>query len=341
MKCVKGYALLSLGCKAIQGFLKGTSCIVLLSAGMYGCKSTPKAQDKPAEVKRQQQGLQEEAIDLDIGLSASADRKSFTHSFSNNPFTSKVWNWKKYASAARKIEKKWRQDKKNLQLLVNLIGAERLARVSIAKLLRRLHTLGKLVKEKSLGDNIPEEAFLEVGIAALEQNQPGLANTLLDKLTVSKNSRIRAGAFNALGVQALREDRTAEAVRNWKEAIKVVPNYEASMLNLGMISLKHGRFEDARSYLGVVSDDWFAQSGILVASRLMGDLEVTAELCRVLVKKHPKHMPIHFNCGIHEWQSNQDKNKAKQLINQALDMKVGPQAWSNHAFRVLDEIAKK
>lgn len=318
--------------------------ICLSSLFIYSCKTTSDGEnssESKAQGLKKEEAPEQNSFDLNLGLSSSADRKSFTQSFSNNPFTSKVWNSKKYAIEARKLEKKWKKDRKNINLLVELIGLERVARVSISKLLKRLKVLGKLVKEKSLGDSIPEKAFLHLGIAAVEQNQPGLANILLDKLTQSKDLRVRAGAFNALGVQSLREGRIAEAVKNWKSALKSISNYEASVLNLGMTSLQYGRFEDARSYFEVVGDDWFAQSGLLVASRLMGDLEITAELCRVLMAKKTKHMPIYFNCGVHEWQSNQNKEKAKQLINKALDMKVGPQAWSTHAFKVLDELSKK
>ena len=271
-----------------------------------------------------------------------ADMKNYTHSLSNNKLTSRLANLGKARAIAKRLSAAPKENSSDsIKNLKSLIAVERIGGADVSRLTKHLQRLADLTYKKTKnvsGIKVSEAARLEVGIAALEKKDYSLAFFYFDELLASKNKRIIAGAYNGLGLLAMFEGRIPEAVENWQMALKSVSDYESALLNLGFMSLKFGHVESAKRFLTQLSDDWFAKSGLIVANRLMGSLGEASKLCNELVAKHPNHKPILFNCGVHEWQSNQNIPKAKKLISNALRQNGGPSEWDAQGEKVLGAI---
>lgn len=278
-----------------------------------------------------------EVDDSDLGT--YADSKSLVQSLSNNPMTSRTINRNKVKGATSKFSKTTKGTKaQNIEHYEDLIAIERVAGVSTFRLLSHLKGLAESTVSGKAGDLLSENARLEVGLGALQQRQYSMASFFFEGLFQAKNKRVRAGAYNGMGIIALNENRVPEAAEYWRQALKEVAGYEASLLNLGFISLKFGHFESALRYLSRLSKDWFAQSGLLVASRLTSKTGETAKLCSRLLQTNASHKPTAFNCGIHEWQSNNNIAKAKKLISKALNLRGGPPDWDQSGYRILEKV---
>ena len=265
--------------------------------------------------------------------------KSLVLSLENNKMTSRIIDRSRAGAVTQRFSKLVKGNRQQIeQQYEDLIAAERMAGVSVERLLSHLKSLGTASVTGKVRKRISEKARLEVALAALEQGRHSLALFLLEGLITATNRRIRAGAYNALGVIALEDGRTPEAAELWKRALKEASGYHAAILNLGFINLKFGHFATARQYLSMISGDWFARSGLLVASRLTNRSGDTANYCAELLRTKPSDKAIAFNCGIHEWQSNSNLKMARKLISQALNLRGGPPSWEESGYRILEQM---
>ena len=303
----------------------------------------------------------------DDGIGGNVDRRSFTSSLSNNPLTSRTISPSAARSVASRLaesvagfskgasKKSSRDDDDSnsgtsetsvanirAQYLA-VFAAQRLGEVPIETMMRMARSAAQTLEARAAVGNTPDRnigdaAKLELGLAALRQRRFGLAAFFLDEGVASKNRRVKAGALNGLGLLALGEGRVPEAVTHWKDALKAVPNYEASVLNLAFVSLKFGAIEEAGRYLARITGDWFVEYGQQVTSRLSGNLGEATSLCSKLSDQFKSHRAIAFNCGVHEWQSNNNVSGARKLMSAALAMKGGSPEWERSGQKSLETL---
>ena len=314
--------------------------IYILIALQGGCKSTPSSKSGSGGLDTAKSS---EPASPDIfGAEDSGPIRTgstYIHSLSNNPMTSRIAAVNKASAYANKLSQQARGPKgQTISNYESLIAAERIARVPINRLLNHMRRLAEITRQGTKHQRVSELARLEIAIAAVQQNQYGMATFLLNDLKNAKNKKVKAGAFNAIALLAMRDGRIPEAVEYWKQSLKAHSSYVPALLNLGFISLMFGHFEATKKFLSQVEGDWFAESGLLVAHRLMNETQETSQLCTKLLKSRPKHKPTLFNCGVHEWQSNKNIAKAKQLISKALNTRGGPTSWDNRGYKVLESV---
>lgn len=311
--------------------------ILFIAMSVQHCTTTSSSKSGKSSSGNFSKSKETDVDDEDLGT--YADSKSLVQSLSNNSMTSRLINRNKAKGATSKFSKTTKGTKaQNIDHYEDLIAIERVAGVSTFRLLSHLKGLAESTVSGKAGDLLSENARLEVGLGALQQRQYSMASFFFEGLFQAKNKRVRAGAYNAMGIIALNENRVPEAAEYWRQALKEIAGYEASLLNLGFISLKFGHFESALRYLSRLSKDWFAQSGLLVASRLTSKTGDTAKLCARLLQTKASHKPTAFNCGIHEWQSNNNIAKAKKLISKALNLRGGLPDWDQSGYRILEKV---
>lgn len=314
--------------------------IYILIVLQGGCKSTQPSKSSGGSLDTS--GTSEPSALQSFGGEDSGPIRTgstYVHSLSNNPMTSRIAAVNKATAYANKISQQTRGPKgQTISNFESLIAAERIARVPLARLLKHMRRLAEITRKGTKHQKVSELARLEIAVAAVQQNQYGMANFLLNDLKLAKNKKVKAGAFNAIALLAMRDGRVPEAVSFWKESLKAHSTYVPALLNLGFVSLMFGHFEATKRFLSQVEGDWFSESGLLVAERLMNNTQETSRLCTKILKTHAKHKPTLFNCGVHEWQSNKNVAKAKQLIGKALNTRGGPNSWDNRGYRVLESV---
>ncbi|MEZ4742149.1 MAG: hypothetical protein R3B45_06860 [Bdellovibrionota bacterium] len=271
----------------------------------------------------------------------SSDRgvgQTFVHSLSNNAMTSKVVSRANAAQLTSKLSSSAKGlDAKAKNALVSMISAQRLAAKPFSAILSDARQLADIELKAGVSHDLPEVVKLELALAALQSKDFGMFDFLILPLTTSKHRKIKAAALNALGVITLMEDRVPEAAEYFKDALKVVSDYEAAMLNLGFLSLKYGDLSTAKRMLARVHNDWFSESAKLIIARQNGENEEAGRLCKKLMGGK-EHKPTIFNCGLFEWLGKKNIKQAKILINKALKLRGGSPEWDQQGYATLNQM---
>ncbi len=267
----------------------------------------------------------------------SAEEKTLTQSFSNNPMTSKVINRQAAADLAEKSSGPAKEG--NINAEVAFIAASRLAGKSLPENIQAARQLiDQIVKKDGVQREIPDVVELELAIHAVSVGKLAFAEHLYDRLLKSKNAKVRAGINNLIGVVALRLNKIPEAVNSFRQSLKEDGGYVAAKLNLGFLALRGGDFNLAKSMLNDMSDDWFVKSGVLIIDRMGGGTDQAAKLCTEVLAKKPNHKPTLFNCGLNEFQARKNYKVARDYMNKTLKYEGGDPSWNERAAKIIGEI---
>ena len=262
-------------------------------------------------------------------------------SLSNNPMTSKVVSGGNAEKALSRISGSMKgTDAQKKVKLKSKIAAQRLSRKSLSQVLSSARSLADIEMKSGLKKGLPSSVKLEIGIAAMMNKNFAMADFMLLPLKSSKNRKIAAGAYNALGVLALKEGRIPEAVKFFESALSKSSNYEAAMLNLGFVALNGGDLDTAKKMLNRVKPDWYTESGLLILARRQGNSSAAEAKCKKIMGKR-KHKPTYFNCGLNAWFGEKNAKKARNLINSALKMRGGNTNWDQKGYKILEKIPQK
>ena len=124
----------------------------------------------------------------------------------------------------------------------------------------------------------------------------------------------------------------------WQAALKASPDFKAAQLNLGFIALKHGDFENAKLYLGNLTNDWYASSGLMIVDRHEGNTKMAESKCERLLSSQSKNKLISFNCSLFYYQEEGQAKKAKDLLTESATISQGPSSWSEKAYALIGRI---
>ena len=268
----------------------------------------------------------------------SASRTTLVQSLGNNTFTGRTINRQAADEQTARLEpQKNSRDKRTLE---GLLSAQRLAGRPISEVMGTARSLADIEMRRSVEREIGDDVKLEIAIGAVQQQKFALAEYFLSRLTTSREARVRAGAFNLVGVIAIRQERIPEAALAFREALKANSSYRAAQLNLGFLALRGGDFGLAKRMLTEMQDDWYVQSGLIVVERMENDNSRTDALCDRVLDRRAEHKPTLFNCGLHEYQGRRNFDKAKQLLTRMTKARgpAGSERWDERAFRLIGDI---
>lgn len=319
-----------------QGLVAVTA-LVIVALMLAGCETADKsdgAKDSSGDLS-EGGGRDSGGRGDDSGAKASSNRVTVTNSYSNNPLTSQTINSNKAASLAQKF------DGKDERTLEGRVSAARLARKGLGEVMGAAKKLAEAEMEKGAARTISDDVKLELALAALDSKNFALAEYYLQVLTDSRDAKVRAGAFNAMGVVALRDDRVPEAVLYFRQALKAVGNYRPALLNLGFTALMGGDLKTAKQTLSDMSSDWFVQSALISIERIEGDTGKAGELCDRVLSKESGHKAALFNCGLLEFQNKKNYNKAKELFAKSSKSRGGEPGWDNKANAMLADVSRE
>ena len=291
---------------------------------VVACAGADKKDDGP-EVKNTSGG----AAPKDEAQTASSNRVTLTSSLSNNPLTSLTINPAK--------AEKFSGDGKDKRSLEGKISADRVSRKGAGVVIATAKKLAEQEMEKGAGRTVADEVKLDIALSAIQNKNYPLAEYFLQELTDSKNAKVKAGAYNAMGVIALGDNRVPEAVLYFREALKASSGYKPAKYNLGFTALKGGDLGTAKGALSDYQSDWFAQSAMISIARMEGDGNRAADLCGKVLSAEPGHKAALYNCGLVELQNRKNPAKAKEYVKKAAAAKGGEAAWDERIGSTLTE----
>lgn len=255
-------------------------------------------------------------------------------SMTNNPLTSRVIKTQRAGELTKNL------NAKSILELEDAVAATRLSGSRVSEVLNTTRVLmDRIFAKRGITAELPEKIKLELGLAAVQERNLGLATYFLNPLIVySKNKKIKAGAYNAMGVLYLKMNEIPDAIQAFRKALTTSPRYPAAAFNLGMLALKYGDFGVSKSYLSNVSQDWYAQIGLIVANRhLMRNSDVE-NLCKSVMRSKGSHKMVLYNCGLFFAQNRGDKNRGREYITRATQKPGGENDWDQKAFSVLENL---
>lgn len=304
--------------------IRAMRLIVAIAALMFGmaCSTT---EEKPAggEPGADSSGGGGGQPERESEAIVSSNRVTLTNSLSNNPLTSQTINRGKAEAQIDSINGK---DKRSLE---GKASAMRLAGKSGSALMGIGKKIAELEMEKAPNKEIDAALKLEIALAAITSREFTLAYYFLEDLSADKKApqRVRAGAYNALGVIALKDERIPEAVVYFRQALQQDGNYKPAKLNLAFVSLKGGSLAQAKQLIGDYQSDWFAQYGMISIERMEGDTGRAADLCQKVLDKEKNHKAALFNCALLEAQNKRNFKRGIELAGQASRARGGETGW--------------
>lgn len=263
----------------------------------------------------------------DLSDDVSRNRKTLTNSQSNNPFTSHTVNLAKANAQLSRLPNK-SQDINNLE---GRLYVQRLLDKNFTEVLETAKAVARLEMAKNPENTVNPGVKLELALSAIQKKKFALAEYFLKDVLASKNPKLRAGAYNAIGVVALNDGRIPEAVENFKRSLKESRDYEPAALNLGFIALRGGDLDTAKVGLGNMQDDWFVQYALISMGRLEGNTSRVENLCQRILRVRANHKPTLFNCALHAFQTQKKYLDAKSYLDKMQSTRGGASQWDKKA----------
>ena len=221
------------------------------------------------------------------------------------------------------------------------LSAQRLGGVPLERMIETAKRLVEIEMKQGVERELGLEAKLELAYGALRSKRFAFADMMFEDIRASKapvpSARIKASALVGQGLLAMAEERLPEAAVLWNQALKEVNDFEAARFNIGFLSLKYGDYKTAGKMLSGI-DDLFASYGMITVLRLTGDTKGAEKLCEKVLDAKPGFKPALLNCGLVEYQGNQNYARAKQLLTRVVKSQGGDPKYDEEAYRLIAAI---
>ena len=308
-------------------------CVLVASVLLVSC-ATGEKKNEPARSSARDSAPPPD----DEPSSVSASRTTLIQSLSNSSLSNRTISRQKADEQAARLEPQ--RGSKEKRVLEGLLSAQRLSGKPVSDIMTTARAIADVEMRRSVDREISDDVKLEIAIGAVQQQKFALAEFFISQLTSSKDAKVRAGAWNLVGLIAIRQERIPEAAFAFRESLKANGSYRAAQLNLGLLALRGGDFALAKRMLGEMQDDWFALSGLVVVERMEGDKGRAENICEKVLDKRGDHKPTLFNCALHEYQAKRNFDKAKDLLTKMTRARAvsGSERWDEKAFRLIGEI---
>jgi predicted Zn-dependent protease len=253
-----------------------------------------------------------------VSAGISSERRLVIQSLSRDPLMQHPVNRQKVEQLAARLAPPVQAGKADRRVLEAYLSAQRLGNGSLPDQAGTARAIADLSMRKNVDFELSPALRLELAISAVEAGRLALAEFLLDPLVKLKEGRVRAAAFNLIGVIAVKMDRIPEAVVAFQESLKSSNDYRPAKINLGMLALDGGDFALARAMLGEAGDNALVASGEVTLARFKDGADRAAELCKAATAKHPDYKPLLFNCGLNDVQGKKDLARGKDYLARML-----------------------
>lgn len=269
----------------------------------------------------------------------SANNVVFTYSLSNNALTTKQVDTSRASNAANRVSRAAsREGQDNRREVVNLIALRKFSGANLDEVFAVARQLATSEMQRDIRRQIPEQAKLELALAAIHARRFSMAEFWLNEISDSKNSRVRAAELTARGIIAMNDQRLPEAVDFWNQALRRFPNYEPARLNLGMIALTYGDAVTAKKMLGNMQNDFLATVGLMQAERLSGNVNRVESLCQRLKSQNSNYKPALFSCALNTYQGQGNLQRARQELEAAARASIGGSNIDERIFKVIGRL---
>jgi tetratricopeptide (TPR) repeat protein len=288
--------------------------IIINSCATSSKKSSTATKGQPSS------GTMSRDLGGDSPDNVSASMRSFMNSREQMPNKDRVESELKRLSAIP-------ADKRSLPTFLGILSLNRLANKGMAEIIKTTRELMAEELKRDVNRPIPLPVRLELALSSIESKRLSMAEYFLVDLLESKDNTLKAAAHTAVGLIYLQEDKLAEAVASFEEALKTDGSFEAARFNLALIAARFGDFVLAKRLLPP------QQRSALIAMHRHSDGDGEAQkICA-----NPQGPVETFNCGLFFLQNKNDLDAANILFDQVAKGQA-PATIKEQAFRKIAQI---
>ena len=272
----------------------------------------------------------------------SGNYVTLTYSLSNNSQTSKAIQISAAKELASDLEGKLSSPSaKDKKELIALMAAKRLSGDGISAVFAVAKKLMIVEMRDDIRHQMPDVGQLELALASIHSKQFPMAEHWIDKLMASKNDKTKAAALTARGMIAMLDNRLPEAVAYWNEAIAIRRDYEPARLNIGFTALRFGDARTAKAMLTGLPEDYFVQTGLMQAERLLDNPKEVQSLCESILSKRKNYKPALFSCALNEYQGLGNFAKARTQLEEVAKLDGGPTTIDEKAYLIIGKLERE
>ncbi len=263
------------------------------------------------------------------------DMVLYVFSRSGNKQTSHAYDKGRAEALSEKLGAASDKDQRSIALIMS---SKRLAGKGVNVALNFGKKITAIEQMKNIEADVPDYVKAELVMTGIQANKLEFAEHYIAELKQSKNRNALATAYNAEGVIFALDGNIQEAEISWKKAVEIVPGFEAAALNLAFTGLRYGDFKQARQILGTMPEDWFTNYGLISAERMSRKSTRPATLCDKVLQSQPKNKAVLYNCGLYEFQNNNDYDKAKDYFTRVTKIPTLSTEIDERAYSQLSQI---
>lgn len=226
----------------------------------------------------------------------------------------------------------------SVSLLSELMLVQFLSKSSINESHKILNNIAKETLIKNINAHVPDDALYNYILLCLRRKNYHQINYLLAKLFQSKSKIFQARAYNIKSILELESLRVPEAVANLKASYKLNKSDSSVLLNLGLINLKYGFFDEAKKHLNYVRNHPLAAYMLLLIYQVTNNKIVSLSMCSSYISKYPNNKIFLFNCGKIAYQYYKKFEVAKTWLLSSMRIKSKYKKIDVEARRIIQAI---
>ncbi len=311
-------------------------------AGLSACQTPSDSKSSSAAAESSGGGGDEKKGGEADEQYVSGNYVTLTYSLSNNSMTSKAIQVSAAKELASDLEGKLANPgPKDRKEMIALMAAKRLAGDGIGPVFAVAKKLMIVEMREDIRKQMPDVGQLELALASIHSKQFPMAEHWIEKLMASKSDKTKAAALTARGMIAMLDGRLPEAIATWNEALTVRRDYEPARLNIGFTALRFGDARTAKAMLSGLPEDYFIQTGLMQAERLLDNPKEVATLCESIIAKKKNYKPALFSCALNEYQGLGNYAKARTELEEVAKVDGGPTTIDEKAYLIIGKLERE
>ncbi|MBI5892110.1 MAG: tetratricopeptide repeat protein [Deltaproteobacteria bacterium] len=169
--------------------------------------------------------------------------------------------------------------------------------------------------------DLKEEASIHYRLGVVHLNEGNLPSALKELTAAVEKNPDDVAYHNAFGLAYYYRDLDNDAIKHFKEAIRLDSKFSEARTNLGVVYLKQKRWDDAISEFQIAAANIFYTAAETAYTNMgwayfqKGDNEKAIDSYRKAINVNPRYSLAYNNLGLAYMKVNRDKDAAESFMS--------------------------
>ncbi len=171
------------------------------------------------------------------------------------------------------------------------------------------------------GADLKEEASIHYRLGVVHLNEGNLPNALKELTAAVEKNPDDVAYHNALGLAYYYRDLDEQAIKHFKEAIRLDSKFSDAHTHLGVVYLKQKRWDESISECQIAAANIFYTTAETAYTNMgwayfqKGDNEKAIDSYRKAINANPRYSLAYNNLGLAYMKMNRDKDAAESFMS--------------------------